>query len=125
MRYAVLLIAFMLFFQTARPAFAKETRIRFKRGAIVASAQGRLSKVGDEVYFVLKAKAGQHMRVTIKGQGATRGVVIFPSGKQDGQPGGLIFDDDLDETGDYRIRVTESQMAESWKGSFTVTVEIK
>jgi hypothetical protein len=41
------------------------------------------------------------------------------------QPGGLIFDDALDETGDDRIRVTESWMAESWKGIFTLTVEIK
>jgi hypothetical protein len=105
--------------------YAKETRIKFRRGATSAIAQGWLNKVGDEAYFVLKARAGQHMRVTIKGKGATGGTVIFPSGKEDGQPGGTIFDDRIDESGDYRIRVTESQMAQSWRGSFTVKVEIK
>jgi hypothetical protein len=125
MRRAVLLVAFILLFHTANPAYAKVTRLRFKRGTTVAIAKGRLRNVRETVFFILKAKAGQHMRVTIAGKGATRGVVIFPSGKQDGQPGGLIFDGNLDETGDYRIRVTESQMAESWKGIFTITVEIK
>ncbi len=117
----VLLFCFLL----VEPISAKDTRIKFKRGATSATASGWLNKVGDQAYFVLTARAGQHMRVTINGRGATRGVVTFPSGKEDGQPGGVIFDDRLDETGDYRIRVTESQMGESWRGRFTVKVEIK
>ncbi len=64
------------------------------------------------------------MRVDIRGRGPTRGVVIFPSGKQDGGPGGVIYDDTIDEEGDYKIRVTESMMAEAWKGKFTVTIRI-
>src|SRR5438045_4818726 len=101
-----------------------QTRIYFGRGATRTTARGYLRGIRDEVNFVLRAKAGQHMRVEINGRGATRGVVIFPSGKQDGGPGGLVFDDNLDETGDYRIRVTESSMANAWRGRFTVTIDI-
>lgn len=89
-----------------------------------ATARGYLRGARDEALFVLRARASQHMRVEIRGRGATRGVVIFPSGQQDGGPGGVIFDGILPETGDYPIRVTESSMAEGWRGSFTVTIDI-
>lgn len=103
----------------------KVRRIKFKQGATVARVSGSLKGVGDEALFVLHARSGQHMRVNISGAGATRGVVTFPSGKADGQPGGLIFDDKLTETGDYRIRVTESSMADEWRGSFILEIEIR
>ena len=125
MNRRALALSFLLGFLCGQSTPAKDTRIKFKRGATSATAQGWLTKPSDEAYFVLNARAGQHMRVTINGKGATRGTVIFPSGKADGQPGGLIFDDRLDESGDYRIRVTESQMAEPWRGRFTIKVEIK
>lgn len=99
-------------------------RIIFARGATVARAAGYLRGIHDKAWFVLRASAGQHMRVEIDAPGSTRGSVIFPSGKQDGQPGGVIFDDTIDETGDYRIVVSESLMGEAWRGRFTVKVEI-
>src|SRR3989442_197914 len=100
------------------------TRIIFARGATRATARGYLRGVRDEAFFVLRAQANQHMRVEISARGATRGVVIFPSGKQDGGPGGVVFDDKIDETGDYRIRVSESSMADAWRGNFTVIIDI-
>src|SRR5437868_1261926 len=99
-------------------------RIVFARGATVARATGYMRHIHDELWFVLRASAGQHMRVEINGDGSTRGVVVFPSGKQDGGPGGMIFNDVIDETGDYKIRVTESSMGEMWRGKFVVIVEI-
>ncbi len=99
-------------------------RIVFARGATVARARGYMRHIHDELWFVLRASAGQHMRVEVNGQGSTRGVVVFPSGKQDGGPGGLIFNDVIDEDGDYKIRVTESSMGESWRGKIVVIVEI-
>jgi hypothetical protein len=99
-------------------------RVMFARGATVARATGYLRGVNDSALFVLRARAGQHMHVEINGRGSTRGMVIFPSGKQDGQPGGIIFDDNIDESGDYRIRVTESSMGDAWRGSFVLKVEI-
>src|SRR5437016_10188324 len=99
-------------------------RIVFARGATVARASGYLRGIRDSAWFVLRASAGQHMRVEVGAPGSTRGSVISPSGKQDGQPGGVIFDDTIDETGDYKIVVGESNMGEAWRGRFTVKVEI-
>ena len=99
-------------------------RITFARGATIARASGYLRGVRDEAWFVIRARAGQRMRVDVRGRGPTRGVLYFPSGKQDGGPGGIIYDGEIDESGDYRIRVTESSMANAWRGSFTVIVEI-
>jgi len=102
-----------------------ERRIRLKKGQTVAYVKGTLRHMHDEASFVLRARAGQHMRITITGEGPTRGVVTFPSGQQDGGPGGIIFDDHLPETGDYRIRVTESSMGEEWEGTFLLKVRIR
>ena len=101
-----------------------QTRVYFARGATRATARGYLRGIRDEANFVLRAKAGQHMHVEIRGRGATRGVVTFPSGQSDGQPGGVIFDGILPDTGDYRIRVTESSMADPWRGNFTVIIDV-
>jgi len=99
-------------------------RIVFARGATVARATGYLRGIRDHASFVLRANSGQHMRVEINAPGSSRGSVVYPSGKQDGQPGGLMFDDTIDETGDYKIVVGESLMGEAWRGRFTVKVEV-
>ena len=101
-----------------------QTRVYFARGATRATARGYLRGIRDEANFVLRAKAGQHMRVEIRGRGATRGMVTFPSGQGDGQPGGVVFDGILPDTGDYRISVSESSMADPWRGSFTVIIDV-
>jgi hypothetical protein len=118
----VALTPFLSYTQTSTAAPVR--RIRFKPGQTSASVKGRLNGMNDERLFVLRARKGQHMRVEIIGKGATRGWVIAPSGEEDGQPGGVIFDDQLKETGDYKIRVTESQMADAWKGTFILKVSI-
>jgi len=118
-----LVLAFACLSSSAQTESAPQ-RITFARRATVARASGYLRGVRDEKWFALRARANQHMRIEIKGRGPTRGVLVFPSGKQDGGPGGMIFDGVVDENGDYRIRVTESSMANSWRGRFTLTVEI-
>src|SRR5258706_2396586 len=99
-------------------------RIYFARDATEARGTGYLRGIRDEAVFVLRAQAGQHMRVEIRGRGATRGVVTFPNGEQDGSPGGVVFDGILPATGDYRIRVTESNMANAWTGTFTLIINV-
>ena len=113
-----------IFFISSAHAQKSPRRVSFARGATVAHATGYLRGIHDAAWFVLRAGAGQHMRVEINARGATRGTVIFPSGKQDGQPGGIIFDDTIDETGDYKIGVSESNMGDAWRGKFTLTVKI-
>jgi hypothetical protein len=98
-------------------------RIVFARGATVARATGYLRGNRDSAWFVLRASAGQHMRVSINARDATHGTVISPTGRQETQPGGVVFDDNLSET-DYKIGVSESPMANAWRGNFTVVVEI-
>jgi len=117
---ALVLVAQTPFASTASP----ERRIRFKRGATTARVKGYLKGINDEALFVLRARRGQHMRVEMTGQGATRGFITSPSGEENGAPGGVVFDEELKETGDYHIRVTESQMADEWKGSFVLKVTI-
>jgi hypothetical protein len=98
-------------------------RIVFARGATVGRASGYLSGMRDRAFFVVRLNSGQHIRVEIVARGATRGVLIWPSGKQDGGPGGVIFDGDTDETGDYKVSVGESMMANPWRGPITVKIE--
>lgn len=106
--------------QTEKPP----QRIVFARGATTAHATGYLRGRRDSASFVLRASSGQRMRVEIDGRGAIHGGVFAPSGKGEIQPGRVIFDDTIDETGDYRIIVSESQMGEPWHGSFTLKIEI-
>src|SRR2546421_3980353 len=98
-------------------------RIVFARGATVARATGYLRGMRDSAWFVLRLGAGQHMRAEVDARGGTHGTVISPSGKQETQPGGVVFDGDLSETGDYKIGVSESNMGNSWRGNFTLKVE--
>jgi len=48
-------------------------RVTFARGATVVHATEYLRGINDAASFVLRARAGQHMRVEINGRGATRG----------------------------------------------------
>ena len=101
--------------------------IVFKPGQTRAQASGRFSKTVREVYFSFHANAGQHLlvRITPKApQLITAGTVIYPSGKQDGGPGGIVFDSDLTESGEYRLRVTPRQSQAEGTAKFLVLVEI-
>ena len=99
-------------------------RIVFRHGAYTGQAHSTLAGQGMDRWFVVRAHAGQTMVVVVQGAGATGGTVYFPGGGQDGQPGGRVFDGTLQTTGDYRIRVTESLMAEPWVGRVDVVVLI-
>jgi hypothetical protein len=96
-------------------------------GAVSAQVRGQLRKNAD-TFFVVKAEAGQHMIVNIipltRGL-MTGGIVRSPSGQEDGQHGGFIFNDDLTETGDYTIRVDPNLMgSERADGAFMLEVVI-
>jgi hypothetical protein len=99
--------------------------IFFRRGATSGRVYGRLFNINDKRYFMLSARAGQHMKVTITGAGPTRGIVTAPSGAQDGQPGGLIYDAILPQTGNYLIEVSESSMGTQWVGDFHIDISIR
>jgi hypothetical protein len=108
----------------ARGSTACPIRIAFRHGKYTGQARSSLTGQGQERWFVVRAKAGQTMVVVVNGKGATGGTVYFPGGGQDGGPGGRVFDGSLPTSGDYRIRVTESLMAEPWSGWVDVVVLI-
>jgi hypothetical protein len=99
-------------------------RIAFRHGKYTGQARSSLTGQGQERWFVVRATVGQTMVVVVNGKGATGGTVYFPGGGQDGGPGGRVFDGTLPTSGDYRIRVTESLMAEPWSGWVDVVVLI-
>jgi hypothetical protein len=124
---ACLLLLASLAVDATRASAAPERRVRFGRGQTKARVSGRLSGMNDGAVFVARARRGQRMRVTVvRSSGPIRSFVISPSGEAEGQPGtGTIFDEELTETGAYRVRVNESQMGEAWRGSFLLEIEIK
>jgi hypothetical protein len=127
----ILAITFLLLPNVARAqtgTSSKPIRIKFTVGAISAQVRGQLSKARMETFYVVKAKTGDHMIVNIipvTSGLATGGMVISPSGDEDGQHGGIIFNSDLTETGDFKIRVEHNLMAgENVNGSFILEVVI-
>ncbi len=97
-------------------------RITFAPGAYSGQAHSQLTGIHSKRWFVVGANAGQTMVVVVEGAGPTGGIVYFPNGHHEGQPGGRIFDGNLPVTGDYRIKVMESQLGEAWSGRVDAVV---
>jgi hypothetical protein len=122
---AAILGCILFFCFDPNDAASNDHPIHFKPGQSTAYGEGQFSKRVHEVYFSFYAHDGQHLVIKIKPLTPdliTAGVVIYPSGKQDGGPGGTVFDSDLTETGNYRIRVTQRQPETN--GRFRVLVRI-
>ncbi len=101
-------------------------RIQFPKGSHLAEITGTFTTKATHDLFVVHAARGQHMTVEIRPRGpvlTTAGTVTSPSGKSDGSPGGVIFDSDLTETGDYKIQVYERQQIVP--GSFVLVINLK
>jgi hypothetical protein len=102
--------------------------IHFEKGVTSVKVQGALTPKRKQAVYTFKAKKGEKLLVKIvPGKGlATSGHLKFPSGKEDGMPGGVIFDGILDESGDYLLTVTPHHMAEdSNYGNFVLELTIK
>ena len=111
------------------PSSSRPVRIKFIQGAISTQVRGHLTmNKNADAFYVIKAKVGDHMIVNIISLTSglmTGGDVTSPSGEQDGQHGGIIFNDDLTETGDYTIRVARNLMGtERADGSFILEIVI-
>jgi len=80
------------------------------------------------VRYVIKANKGDHVVANVipVTRGLTMaGTVTSPSGQGDGGPGGIIFNADLTENGDYRIEVEQHTMGSNYSaGSFILEVVI-
>lgn len=101
-------------------------RISFDPGAFSGQAHSRLTGINSRKWFVVSARDGQTMIVVVQAKSgdATSGIVYFPEGGFSGQPGGRVFDESLPSTGDYLIRVAESQMGQAFESRVDVAVLI-
>ena len=84
---------------------------------------GQLQGMDQVEVFTFFARSGTILKIDISATGSVRGVVESPSGQTEGGPGGVILNQELTETGNYRLRVKESTMGEAWRGGFTVHIE--
>lgn len=107
------------------PAPPAVRRITFERGANQGVGSGQLQSKSDELEFVVLARAGQRMRLSLEADGPTRGTVEMPNGDESGEPGEAFFDDVLPADGDYRIRIKESSNGEAWTGRVVLHVRIR
>ncbi len=110
-------------------SLARPVRINFAHGALSSQVRGQLTKNKSlDALYVVKAKAGDHMIVNVipLTEGLmTGGDVTSPSGAQDGQHGGIIFNADLTESGDFTIRVSRNLMGtQRPDGAFILEVVI-
>lgn len=99
--------------------------IKFQNGAYSAQVKGKFAKIDDDVTFNVKAEKGQRMIVNIRGisEGlGTAGTITSPSGEDDGQPGGLVMNSVLKESGYYKIRVTQRPTEHKFPAEFMVEV---
>jgi hypothetical protein len=107
------------------PSFATSARkVKLPPPGQSTRVQGTINGVGIKKLFVFHAFSGTKLKVELSGDGPLRGILLYPSGHQDGSPGGVIFDDTLSETGKYHLQVTESSMGDAWKGKFQVELTV-
>lgn len=105
-------------------------RIRFERGAIKAQVRGSLTNRQPNIYYVIRARAGQHMTVSFVPQTPPNELVTIvtvtsPSGKPSADKSAK-FDANLTESGDYIIRVLRNLMASNRDtGPFILEVVIR
>lgn len=90
---------------------------------------GYLKNKGDRAMFVVKAEAGYRMKASIidvetpDEEGPVMiGYVTSPNGDEEGNPGGLFFDEVLKETGDYKIAIKQN---EAKSGATNIKFKVK
>jgi hypothetical protein len=103
----------------------REQRIQLKAGRDEVRINGRLTTKSDHVDYVLRGNKGQRLTLTLMGPGPLSGTVTSPSGKEEGQPGGgVFFDQELTETGDYRIHISEGSRGEKRNVRFVLRIRL-
>jgi len=127
-RLVVCILLSVIAFACSSPVSSaeEEQRIRLKPGSTEARISGRLTPKNDEARYVLQASSGQRLTVELTGAGPLSGEVMSPSGKKEGQPGGgVFFDEQLTESGDYRIRISEGSRGEKRNVRFVLRIRVR
>lgn len=107
--------------QAGSPGRETVHTIAFRPGHTHARVQGFLRGPQDGALFAFRARAGQHLQVKVVRGGPLVIGVTSPSGRESGDKG-VTLDLTASETGLYKIRVGENQMAEGGPDSFVLDV---
>lgn len=104
-------------------------RVTFPVGSTEVSIDGEISGLGEQKTYIMEVKEGQKLNASVKpadGEGNIRiSQIINPKGEADG-PFGPSVTYDLNASGDWKIVLSEDQMAgDSWKGEYVLTIDIK
>jgi hypothetical protein len=107
----------------------RKVPVHFKKGASQATLQGHI-KGRQTIDYVLRARAGQTMRVDLKTSSMSAYFNVLPPWSEEaifiGPTGGAHFEGTLPEDGDYRVRVylfrAAARRNESAKYNLTVKV---
>lgn len=111
---------------TANSAVAKnvaknsDTPIQFAKGAISSTTIGKLSPKEDERWYHFQAESSQYVVINIlplagTSETANVGILHMPNGTHEGTKGGIVYQDCLPATGEYRLRVARNLMATQGK----------
>ena len=125
LRQACALALLVVFVHTASAATVH--RIRFARGAVSATVSGTLYGQHDRRHYILRVRAGQHMKVHVTSTRLTNPQidVIFPSGEHmDRDMQGTQFETESTQPGDYRIDVYEGMKGDPGKGKYKLWIEV-
>ncbi|MEZ5343939.1 MAG: hypothetical protein R2681_00145 [Pyrinomonadaceae bacterium] len=109
------------------------TRIEVSKETGIGMSDGFLKEKGDQGKFLVWGEAGKRMKVSIVDsetpdeEGAVMiGYVKSPDGGEEGNVGGVIFDEVLKESGNYRILIKQNEAKSgAAKVSFKVKVTIE
>jgi hypothetical protein len=110
-------------------AFAYSSCLRLDKGEReVHVIYGRFVRGKPEMSYCLYGRAGQQLRITIKPSGNlnTEGQLRFPGTPSQpdwapGNPGGVVFDEALPWTGEYRL-VVGQRYNEKKIGKFSIEI---
>lgn len=97
-------------------AKSSDTTIHFAKGAVSSTTTGKLASSEKEHWYRFQAEDGQYAVVNIAPLAGTPetanvGVLYMPNGTYDGSKGGIVYQDCLPGTGEYRLRVARNLMA--------------
>ncbi|MCC7450675.1 MAG: hypothetical protein IT324_24895 [Anaerolineae bacterium] len=102
-------------------------RIQFRYGSYRGAVSGYLTPTCTQAFFVLRARAGQRMRLYLNSAGPVVGTVIFPNGGVRSLAvgtRGTFFDGILPFSGDYVVRVNQDMRIQLWFGYFGLSALI-
>ena len=111
----------------ALPAFAKPTRIKFKKGATSAVITGTLSSYKSQRTYVIRVREGQILAIEDIGGHAISIYIKGPDGsfEQDLAADCHGMSEMTTAKGDYILTVEECKKADPWKGTFKFRVVVK